>query len=72
MAISGLFFHRRHLFGWGPLPSITEGTIHHPVITLPIIMSHIEFGSPATGKSGGRPAVGKECGFQAIGNINDK
>ena len=58
--------------GWGLLLFITEGTIRPPIITLPIIMSLIEYGFRVTGKIGGLPMGGRGSGFQAIGNIADK
>ena len=51
---------------------MTEGTIRPPIITLPIIMSLIEYGFRVTGKIGGLPMGGRGSGFQAIGNIADK
>lgn len=71
MAISG-FLLLLHLSGSPPLLFIIGGTILPLVITLPIIMNLIEFGSLATGERGGRPMGGKESGFQVIGNIGDK
>ena len=70
-AISGSFL-LRHRSGQHPLLCITEGTISPLVITLPIIMSLIEFGSRATGKTIGLPMGGRGSGFRAIGNIGDK
>jgi len=70
-AITGSFL-LRHRFGQPPLLFITGGIIRPRVITLPITMSLIEFGSRVTGKIGGPPMDGKDSGFQAIGNIDDK
>jgi hypothetical protein len=72
MAISG-FLLLLHLYGWGPLLSIT-GDIIHPITMGRIIMGLLDIGSLATGRIGGLPMGWRGPGFQAIGNmpLNDQ